>query len=96
MQNVTHFSDMIDHRSGKLTLTPFAERNMRSAGLDIATVYDVFRYGDVITENRIVRICRDYEIGIEITPDKKATVEGRYLVLSCWKTARTRGSNVNG
>jgi hypothetical protein len=77
---------MIDHRSGKLTLTPYANKKMRDAGLDISTVYDVFRYGDLIKENTVVRTFRDYEIGIEITPDKSATVEGRYLLLSCWKS----------
>ena len=70
-------------RCGKLILTRHACGKMYEHYLDNETVRDVYRYGEEIKKNMIVRKYRNYTAGIIIEPDEANT--NRFIVVTCWK-----------
>jgi hypothetical protein len=72
-------------RTGKLTLTLRASTKMQAAGLDKSVLEDVFRYGYETNHNIIVRDYTNYIMGIVIKADKGTEIDGRYMVVTCWK-----------
>lgn len=70
-------------RRGKLILTRHACGKMGENFLDKETVSDVYRYGEEIKKNLIVRRYGNYTAGIIIAPD--AENDRQVLVITCWK-----------
>lgn len=85
MQVIRSLFGESEPRTGKLTLTENASRKMQAAGLDKSTLIDVFRYGYEANHNIFVRNYTDYIVGIAIKADKGTEIEGRFLVVTCWK-----------
>lgn len=85
MQVIRSLFGESEPRTGKLTLTKKAAEKMHKAGMSRSTLFDVFRYGYEINDNRIVRDYTKYIVGIVIKADESTEIEGRFLVLTCWK-----------
>ena len=70
-------------RRGKLILTRHACGKLCEEFLDQETVADVYRYGEEIKKNMIVRRYANYTAGIIIQPDESNAKQ--VLVTTCWK-----------
>lgn len=85
MQIIRNIFGVIEPRTGKLTFSENALEQMKAAGLDIARLQDVFRYGSKIEETKIVRDYTSGVVEIIIKPDESTDIDGRFIVISCGK-----------
>jgi hypothetical protein len=80
---VRQFRRFLRPRRGKLILTRHACGKLQEEFLDRETVCDVYRYGEEIKKNMIVRRYAHYTAGIIIQPDEDNA--RHVLVTTCWK-----------
>lgn len=84
MQVIKNIFGVCDPRTGKLSLSPRAEKQMETAGLEMVMLDDVFRYGQEVRENVFVRDYDTLVIGMIVRPDDSTVIPGRYIVKACW------------
>ena len=74
-------------REGKLILTRHAVNKMHEYQLDVDTLADVFRHGEVGDNGKITRRYANYAVGLYFRYD---AAENRYVITTCWKEVNRR------
>jgi hypothetical protein len=69
-------------RAGKLRLTHYALKRMNEHQLDTGTLEDVFRHGEEVKKEMIIRKYANYSVGITYKFDD---AEEKYVIITCWK-----------
>jgi Domain of unknown function (DUF4258) len=74
-------------------LTQHAFRKMQEYQLDTKTVEDAFRYGEEISEEKIIRVYSGYSVGLIYKPEDTKLYTGketdtRFVIIICWKGVR--------
>jgi hypothetical protein len=67
-------------RTGKLRLTHYALKRMNEYQLDTGTLEDVFRHGEEVKKEMIIRKYRNYSIGITYRFDD---AEEQFVIITC-------------
>lgn len=80
---IRQFRRWLRPRRGKLILSRHACGKLGEESLDRETVFDVYRYGEEIKPNMIVRRYAHYTAGIIIAPDTDHPRQ--VVVVTCWK-----------
>jgi hypothetical protein len=80
-------------RQGRLILTHHAFLKMREYNLDTKTLEDAFRFGDSVSEEKIIRVYPGYLVGLIYKPEDTQLFKGkdhdtRFVIITCWKGVR--------
>jgi hypothetical protein len=70
-------------RTGKLRLTHYALKSMSEHQLDTDTLEDVFRHGEEVKKEMIIRKYTNYYVGITYRFDD---AEEQFVIITCWRS----------
>ncbi len=69
-------------RKGKLIITRHTLTRMHEHQLDVATLEDVFRYGEEGKDQKITRTYANYSVGLYYRHDE---AHNQFVITTCWK-----------
>ena len=69
-------------KSGKLGITYWGVKRMNEYGITFKDLEDVFRYGEEVKPEMIIRKYQNYQIGLTY---KYHMGDDRYMIITCWK-----------